>query len=113
VTRVGENTTTVAVSKKSQFNQTIIIPDAIDALFGMAAEERFAEIKRACERDEVPCACNDYFAPVRYAGDDSADGIIASVTGTLSLRDCQLHKLLLGFVGIRDHAGIISQREDC
>jgi hypothetical protein len=63
VTRVGENTTTVAVSKKSQFNQTIIIPDAIDALFGMTAEERFAEVKRACERDEVT-ALTTYVAPL-------------------------------------------------
>ncbi|HVO60669.1 MAG TPA: two-component regulator propeller domain-containing protein [Terriglobales bacterium] len=36
-----------------------------------------------------------------------------AVTGTLGFRDCQLHKLLLGFVGSSDHAGIISHRQDC
>ena len=58
-----ETTTNVAVSLNSQFNQTIIIPAALDALFGMSAEERVAEVKRVCERDEVE-ALNTYVAPL-------------------------------------------------
>src|SRR5262249_20850900 len=53
------------------------------------------------------------FAPVHYAGDDSTDGVIPSVTGTLGLRDCHLHKPLSWFVGSSDHAGIISLHENC
>ena len=41
--------------------------------------------------------------PVRC--DDRANGIVASVTGALGLRDGQLHELLFRFVGSRDHVG--------
>jgi hypothetical protein len=61
----GETTTNVAISKKSKFNQTIIIPAAIDALFGMTPAERFEEVKCACERNEVE-ALNTYVAPLTH-----------------------------------------------
>ena len=51
----------------------------------------------------VTGASNDHFAPARKACDDRANGIVASVTGALGLRDGQLHELLFRFVGCRDH----------
>ncbi|MCU1308378.1 MAG: hypothetical protein JWN45_3073 [Acidobacteriaceae bacterium] len=48
---------------KSQFNHSIILPPAIDALFGLTSDERFAEVKRVCERDEVE-ALNTFVAPL-------------------------------------------------
>jgi hypothetical protein len=39
------------------------MPPAIEALFGMTSEERFAEIKRTCQRDEVE-ALRAYVLPL-------------------------------------------------
>ena len=58
-----EITTNVAISLSSQFSQTIVIPAALDALFGMTPEERVAEVMRLCERNEVE-ALNRYVAPL-------------------------------------------------
>src|SRR5713101_1405035 len=51
----------------------------------------------------VPGAGNNHFTSAREARDDRANGIVASVTGALGFRDCQLHKPLFRFVGSRDH----------
>jgi len=51
----------------------------------------------------VTGAGNDHFAPTHEACDDRANGIVASVTSALCLRDGQLHELLFRFVASRDH----------
>src|SRR5258708_24662197 len=51
----------------------------------------------------VTGAGNDHFTSARTACDDRANGIVASVTGALGFRDCQLHEPLFRFVGSRDH----------
>src|SRR5713101_9257999 len=51
----------------------------------------------------VPGAGNNHFTSAREACDDRANGIVASVTGALGFRDCQLHEPLFRFVGSRDH----------
>jgi hypothetical protein len=61
--RARKTATNVAISKESQFNQTIVITPAIEALFGLPPEERFEEVKRACERNEAE-ALSNYVAPL-------------------------------------------------
>src|SRR6266852_92905 len=51
----------------------------------------------------VTGAGNNHFTSAREACDDRANGIVASVTGALGFRDCQLHEPLFRFVGSRDH----------
>src|SRR6266478_9245855 len=51
----------------------------------------------------VTGAGNNRFTSAREACDDRANGIVASVTGALGFRDCQLHEPLFRFVGRRDH----------
>src|SRR5712692_9266478 len=51
----------------------------------------------------VTGAGNNHFTSAREACDDRANGIVASVTGALSLRNGQLHEPLFRFVGSRDH----------
>src|SRR6266436_5829560 len=51
----------------------------------------------------VTGAGNNHFTSAREAYDDRANGIVASVTGALGFRDCQLHEPLFRFVGSRDH----------
>ncbi len=58
-------TTTNVVVSNPLFSHSIIIPPAIDALFGMTTEERIAEVKRVCERDEVE-ALNSFVAPLTH-----------------------------------------------
>src|SRR6266436_487436 len=51
----------------------------------------------------VTGAGNNRFTSAREACDDRANGIVASVTGALGFRDCQLHEPLFQFVERSDH----------